>query len=500
MTTPDVTHAESQPLVAAIDLGSNSFHMIVARQDHNEIRPVERLGEKVQLAAGIDEQGLLTDEAMERGLNCLRKFAEYIDGMASENIRIVGTNALRKARNSDTFVRLAEQELGHPIDIIAGREEARLIYLGVAQTYSDDNERRLVVDIGGGSTEFIIGQRFEPKLLESLHMGCVSYTHQHFPNGNLSEKRLREAYYSARLELMNIEKTYQNEGWVEAIGSSGSVKSVHGILAEQGIDRITRDGLKKLKRDVLQFRKVERVHFPGLKPERAAIFPAGLAILTAVFDSLDIDSMDYSDGALREGVLYDLVGRQSHEDVRERTISALMTRYHVDEEQARRVSKHATLLFQQVADDWKLNEQDLKLLQGAALLHEIGLDISHIQFHRHGAYIIRNSDLLGFSSREQQQLAMLVRGHRRTLPLQSLYQLPRAEFTRLLRLMILLRQAILLNQIRTDHLPDIVLEVKDRQMLLQFPDGWLDKRSLTKTNIEHEREYLQRAGYKLKYL
>ena len=500
MTTHHVTCIEAQQFVAAIDLGSNSFHMIVARLDHNEIRPVERLGEKVQLAAGIDEQGLLTNDAMERGLACLRKFAEYIDGMAPENIRIVGTNALRKARNSDTFIRFAEQELGHPVDIIAGREEARLIYLGVAHTYSDDNDRRLVIDIGGGSTELIIGQRFEPRLLESLHMGCVGYTRRFFPNGGLSEKRFMEAYYSACLELMNIEQDYRNEGWAEAIGSSGSIKSVHDILAGRGIGRITRDGLQQIKRDVLQFRKLAKVHCQGLKPERAAIFPAGLAILIAVFDRLNIDGMDYSDGALREGVLYDLVGRQSHEDVRERTINAMMTRYHVDGEQARRVSKYATLLFQQVADGWKLDEQDLRLLQNAALLHEIGLDISHIQFHRHGAYIIRNSDLFGFSSRERQQLAMLVRGHRRTLPLRLLYQLPRTEFTRLLRLMILLRLAILLNLIRTDRLTDVELQVKNCRMTLKFPDGWLDQHLLTKTNIKYEREYLQRAGYRLKYL
>lgn len=500
MTTHDVTPTENHPLVAAIDLGSNSFHMIVARQDHNEIRPVKRLGKKVQLTAGINEQGLLTVEAMERALSCLREFAEYLDGMESVNIRIVGTSALRKAKNSHTFIRLAEQELGHPIDIIAGREEARLIYLGVAQTYSDDNDRRLVVDIGGGSTEFIIGQRFEPRLLESLHMGCVTYTQQYFSNGNLNTKHFRKAYYGARLELMHIEKNYRSEGWTEAIGSSGSIKSVHNILAERGINRITRDGLEQLKSDVLKLRKIEDVHFPGLKSERATIFPASLAILTAIFDSLAIDAMDYSDGALREGVLYDLLGRKSHENVRERTISALMTRYHADEEQARRVSKHATLLFRQVADDWKLTDTDLKLLQGAALLHEIGLDISHIQSHRHGAYIIQHSDLLGFSSREQQQLALLVRGHRRSLPLQSLYQLSRTECTLLLRLMILLRLAILLSHIRTDCFPSIQLQVEDWQITLTFLEDWLDKRPLTKTNIEHEQEYLQRAGYQLKYI
>lgn len=500
MTKSDVTHVDSLPLVVAIDLGSNSFHMMVARQDHNEIRPVERLGKKVQLTAGLDEQCLLTDEAMELGLSCLREFAEYFNGMAPSNIRIVGTSALRKARNSDVFVRLAEQELGHPVDIITGREEARLIYLGVAQTYSDDGERRLVVDIGGGSTEFIIGQRFESYLLESLYMGCVTYTLQYFPCGNLSNKHFRKAYYSARRELMSIEKAYRSEGWVEVVGSSGFVKSVRNILAERGIDRITLDGLKQLKRDVLTFQNVEDVNFLGLKSERAAIFPAGLAILMAIFDSLKIDIMNYSDGALREGVLYDLVGRKSHENVRERTIHALMTRHHADEVRARRVSKHVVPLFRQVADDWRLTETDCKLLQNAALIHEIGMDISHIQFHRHGAYIIHNSDLFGFSRREQQQLAMLVCGHRRTLPLQSLCQLSEVEFTQQLRLIILLRLTILLSQICTDRFPSIELKVGEQQMELIFSEDWLEKRPLTRTNLEHEREYLKRAGYRLKYV
>ncbi|MCK5892947.1 MAG: exopolyphosphatase [Endozoicomonadaceae bacterium] len=500
MITPDVTDAESLPLVVAIDLGSNSFHMLLARQDHNEIRPVKHLSKKVQLSTGLDERCLLTDEAMELGLSCLREFAEYIDGMASSNIRIVGTSALRKARNSDIFVRLAEQELGHRVDILAGREEARLIYLGLVQTCFDDGERRLVVDIGGGSTEFIIGQRFESCLLESLHMGCVTYTRQYFPHGSLSNQHFRKAYYSARREMMSIEKAYRSEGWVNVIGSSGSVKSVHNILGERGFDRITLDGLKQLKSDVLTFQNVEEVKFPGLKSERVALFPAGLAILMAIFDSLEIDAMDYSAGALREGVLYDLVGRQSHEDVRERTIHALMTRHHADEERARRVSKQVEPLFKQVADDWKLIEADCRLLQDAALLHEIGMNISDVQFHRHGAYIIQNSDLFGFSRYEQQQLAILVRGHRRTLPLQLLCQLPEMKFTQQLRLMILLRLTILLSQIRTDRFPDVKLQVKERQMKLIFSEGWLDKRPLVKASFEHEREYLERTDYRLTYI
>lgn len=499
MTQQGREQSGSQPLVAAIDLGSNSFHMIVARVDQGEIRPVERLGKKVQLAAGLNQHDELTAEAMKRGFSCLKQFAQYLSGNTFRAVRVVGTNALRKARNSDIFVEKAQSILGYPVEIIAGREEARLIYLGVAQTQSDDNERRLVVDIGGGSTEFVIGERFEPKLMESLHMGCVVFTDRFFGTGEITPQRFQSAYYAARLELLNIEKSFTRLGWVDAVGSSGSIRAVSNILQSMGEgEAITRASLEMLKQKVLQFHQVSRVRFPGLKPDRQAIFPAGLAILIAGFDALGIERMHYSDGALREGVLHDMLGRDRHEDVRERTINALMSRYHVDEQQAFRVMTHARNCFAMVADIWNLDESDLELLLRAARVCQIGLDISHTQYHRHGAYLIDNSDLMGFSKREQQQLALLVRGHRRSLSKSTLSGWPKEISRRLMHLMILLRIATVLSHGRDNNaLPEYSIQVSGSTISLLFPDQWIEQHPLTATNFDAERSYLAKIGFRL---
>ena len=491
--------ASSQPLVAAIDLGSNSFHMIVARVDQGEIRPVERLGEKVQLAAGLNENNELSQEAMARGLKCLGQFAQYLSSTPLHAVRVVGTNALRKARNRDLFVEQAEKILGYPIEIIAGREEARLIYLGVAQTQSDDNDRRLVMDIGGGSTEFVIGERFEPKLMESLHMGCVVFTDRFFGSGKLTEQAFQSAYYAARLELLNIEREYSALGWVDAVGSSGSIRAVSNILQAMGEPEvITRDSLEMLKAKVLSFQHIHRVRFPGLNADRQAIFPAGLAILMAGFDALNIQRMNYSEGALREGVLYDLLGRDSHEDVRARTINAMMARYHVDKHHAVRIMTHAENCFQQIAESWELEDSDFELLSWAAKICEIGLDISHTQYHRHGAYLIDHSDLMGFSKGQQKKMALLVRGHRRSLPKTLLSNWSGEEGLRLVKLVILLRIANVLSHGRDDDaLPDYTLKVSRKSIDLHFPKGWIEQHPLTAADFAMECSYLNKIGYKL---
>ena len=499
MTEQGRDDVNGQPLVAAIDLGSNSFHMIVARVDQGEIRPVERLGEKVQLAAGLDDHDELSQESMERGLKCLGQFAQYLSGNKFQAVRVVGTNALRKARNSDLFVEQAQNILGYPIEIIAGREEARLIYLGVAQTQSDDKDRRLVMDIGGGSTEFVIGERFEPKLMESLHMGCVVFTDRFFGTGELSAQRFQSAYYAARLELLNIERVFSGMGWVDAVGSSGSIRAVSNILQSMGEpDVITRDSLEMLKEKVLQFSHINRVRFPGLNTDRQSIFAAGLAILMAGFDALNIERMIFSEGALREGVLYDMLGRDTHEDVRARTINALMSRYHVDKSHALRITQHARNCFQQVASKWQLDDADLELLTWSSRVCEIGLDISHTQYHRHGAYLIDHSDLMGFSKGQQKQMALLVRGHRRSLPRTLLANWPKEEGRRLMKLVILLRIATVLSHGRDDKLlPEYVLEVSGSKINLYFPENWIDKHLLTATDFATECNYLNKMGYKL---
>ncbi|WP_373185598.1 exopolyphosphatase [Halopseudomonas sp.] len=489
------------PLVAAIDLGSNSFHMVLARVDHGEIRILERLGEKVQLAAGLNDQGELSEESMQRGLDCLRRFAQLTNGLPDGAVRIVGTNALREARNRGQFMRQVRQIIGHKVDVISGREEARLIYLGVAHTQADDQGKRLVVDIGGGSTEFIVGERFESLLRESLQMGCVSYTRAYFADGKVNASRYAQAYTTARLELMNIEQAIGRLGWQEAVGASGTIRTLGLCMqgAGQKDAKLTLEGLNWVKRRVVKAGHVDKIDIPGLKADRRATLPAGLAILEATFDALGVQTMAHSDGALREGVLYDLLGRHQHEDVRERTLSALMERCHVDAEQAARVEQKALSLLGKVAGTWGLTEsRHADMLCWAARTHEVGLDIAHNQYHKHGAYLIEHADLAGFSRQEQQALAQLVRGHRRNLP--SAERL--AEFgedaTHLLRLCMVLRLAILYHHIRGNQtMPELAVEAGSDHLQLQFPEGWLDANPLTHADFAQEADIWAKAGYTL---
>lgn len=487
---------------AAIDLGSNSFHMLLARVDGEEIRVLEQLGEKVQLAAGIDDNLQLDSAAMERGYDCLRRFAQFVVNMPEGSVRVVATNALREARNRRVFIKEAEEILKHPVEIISGREEARLIYLGVSHTLKSSKEKRLVVDIGGGSTEFIIGQGFEPCLLESLQMGCVSYNKRYFTGEKLTSTRYAQAYTAARLELMAVEQSIQRIGWLEVVGSSGTVKAIANACKSAGYNSstadITREGITWLKQKILKLGDIEKLNIEGIKNDRRAILPPGLAILEAIFDALDIDQMFYSDGALREGVLYDQLGRYNDEDARERTMLTLQERYRVDKEQATRVAEKALEALQQVAQDWELeNEWYAELLDWAAKVHEIGLDIAHYQYHKHSAYLLEYSELLGFSRQEQQELAILVRGHRRNIP-KDKFEEATDNTEQLIRLCILLRFAILFHHIRSDqHRPEFKLIAKPKRLEIRFPKGWLDNNPLTKADFIQEATWLKRVGYEL---
>ncbi|SFB42988.1 exopolyphosphatase [Azotobacter beijerinckii] len=493
--------AESFPFIAAIDLGSNSFHMVLAKADRTEIRLLERRGEKVQLGAGLDDQRQLSEEAMERGLDCLRRFAQQINGLPKGAVRIVATNALREALNRNEFIRRANEVLGHPVEVISGREEARLIYLGVSHTLPSAAGKRLVVDIGGGSTEFIIGENFEPLLRESLQMGSVSYTRNHFADGKITPARYAQAYTTARLELMAIENALQRQGWREAVGSSGTIRAVGQAIQSGGYSNgeVTAEGIAWLKRKLFKLGDVDKLDMDGIKPDRRAIFPAGLAVLEALFDALQLQTMTYSDGALREGVLYDLLGRHHHEDVRERTLGSLMARYHVDLEQAARVETKALSALEQVAETWGLEgDSHRELLSWAARMHEVGLDIAHYQHHKHGAYLIEHSDLAGFSRKDQQMLALLVRGHRRNIPRDRFAELGSEEGDKLIRLCILLRVAILFHHIRgTQQMPRMKFSAGERELELTFPEGWLDANPLTQADFEKEAEWLRRVGYRI---
>lgn len=495
---PDANPPE---LLAAIDMGSNSFHMVVARLVHGELRTVERMGEKVQLGAGLDDNNCLTEEAQQRGLDCLRRFAQRLSGMPAEAVQVVCTNTLRIARNARDFIARAEEVLGYPAEIIAGREEARLIYLGVSHTLADDIGRRLVIDIGGGSTEIIIGERFEARERESLHMGCVSFRNLYFREGKISRLQMDRAITHASQELLYMRNRYRQLGWQSVAGSSGSIKAVAHALKTLKISDGTMNlaGMRELRQQLTDIGHIRHLADAGIRVERQSIFPSGFAILLAAFESLGIEEMTYADGALREGLLYDMIGRIRHEDVRERTIFALQERHQLDREHSEAVEQTAIALWQQVAASWSLlTAADEDLLRWASKLHEIGLSIAHSQFHKHGAYLLRYSDLPGFTQQFQIELATLVRGHRRKFSCSIFEGVEAQDLQRLERLCILLRLAVLLQHARNlEEPPPVQATAGDRSLTLTFQSGWLKARPLTIADLTNEKDYLSKQNFNL---
>lgn len=452
-------------LIAAIDIGSNSFHLAIARLDHGEVRKVVSLSEKVQLAAGLDENNILGAAAERRGLDCLSRFVARLDSVSPNRIRVVATNALRQAKNANDFITRANKILPKPIEVIAGREEARLIYLGVSHTNAS-SDKRLVIDIGGGSTEFIIGQGFDPLLTESLQMGCVAFTQLFFADGQITKKAFDNATTAARKKILAINGQYQKTGWNSVIGSSGTIKAVRNALVAEGWadeqERITYDGVKKLEKLLITIGNVEDIELEGVKEHRKAVFPAGVAVLSAAMEALGIETLAYSDGALREGVMYDMLGRFASEDVRDRSVLALIKRYSVDKKQARQVVRTSRHLFKQVQDDLQLSNDDGDLLRRAAYLHEIGLAISHSNYHRHSAYLLENSDIPGFSQVDQKRMAQLMLSHRRKLKSDMIEQTITVGGEQLVYLCLLLRLAVLAHHSRSEYdLPQMQLVITD---------------------------------------
>lgn len=488
--------------VAAVDLGSNSFHMLVARWHEGEVITVDRLKETVRLASGLDARNRLTPEAQERALQCLQRFGQRLSNLPPGSVRALGTNTLRKARGSRRFLAAAEEALGHPVEIIGGREEARLIYLGVAHSLSDDRGTRLVVDIGGGSTEFIIGERFEPVLAESMQMGCVTFSSLHFPDGRITLPRFRQAELHAQLEFQPIVKAYRAQGWQQALGSSGTLLAVDRILHETGLEKLpgfSLAGLEALRARMVELGHIDKLTLPGLSADRQPVIVGGLAIIIGIFRGLGIERMMTSEGAMREGVVHDLFGRFHHEDVRGRTINNLRKRFSVDAAHAERVINEAKRLFDPVAKTWALGAEEADLLGWAAELHEIGLALSHSQYHKHGEYILTHADLSGFSRQEQSDLALLVRLHRRRLQEKHLEDVPKARRKRMLRLAILLRLAVLLHRSRSDEaVPLVKISAGRNRISLNFDTGWLESHALTATDLELETQQLANVGYMLK--
>jgi exopolyphosphatase / guanosine-5'-triphosphate,3'-diphosphate pyrophosphatase len=493
--------ADLSRTIAAVDLGSNSFHMVVARDAQGHLHVVDRIRERIALGAGLDAEGRLSDEIQGRALACMSRFGQRLRTLPPESVRVVGTNALRVAKNSRGFLARASRVLGHRVEVIPGREEARLIYLGVAHSEREPKGRRLVVDIGGGSTEVIVGERFEPLRTDSLYMGCVSWTRRFFPEGRITRKNWRKARIAARLEVQTIARLLRTYGWDEVLGSSGTILAIDGVLraARRAPGGITADGLEWLRDRALSAGRTDKLAIDGLEPERAEVLPGGLAILEAVFEGLRIESMRAAAGALREGVLYDLLGRIHHEDVRDRTIRAFAKRHHVDEEQASRVERTALAFLASAARPWRLRGDDAShLLSWAARVHEVGLSVAYAGHHKHGAYLVRNSDMPGFSRPDQEVLAAIVRCHRRKLDRKAFAALAPALRRPALRLCLLLRLAVRLHHSRAaGGAPRAKLSAHGRHLTLRFPKGWLDRHPLTRADLRAESAELDAAGIEL---
>lgn len=489
-----MTDIQDSPIIAAVDLGSNSFHLTLARLQHNNLQIIGRLKEKVRLAAGLNEQGMLDEAAQQRAIDCLIQFKQRLQGMDASQVRAVGTYALRKAKNVRSFLLRAQEALGYPIEVISGREEARLIYEGVAH-FQHTEAKQLIVDIGGGSTEFAIGEAFEPVLLDSLQMGCVSYTQRFFSDGLVNKQNFKNAVIAARLELISIQDLYLREGWDVAIGTSGTIESILDLCGEHHFDKseISLECLIALKSKLFEMERLDAIELRGLAENRREILPAGLAILIAVFKALKIQRMRTSPAALREGMLYELTGIEKPFDIKERAIKGLLTRYHIDFDQARRVNQTALNIWQQVHQAWNLTDNYYRqMLSWAARCHEIGLSINFSKQQKHGEYLLLNTDINGFSVQQQQILALLVRCFRRKFPLQRFEVIDdTVTRERLIRLARVLRLSVLFNHRRRDfHIPPCDITVSDDQMQLTFPEGYLKEHSLLKADLVQEQSYL----------
>ena len=487
--------------LAAIDMGSNSFHMIVARVTLGQLRIVDRLRETVRLGEGLYGKGRLDAEVRDRTLACLSRFGQRIRGVPPRHVRALATNAVRQMATPRDFLLPAEEALGHSIEVISGREEARLIYQGVAHMQPPKpGERRLVIDIGGGSTEYIIGSGLDTLNRESLQVGCISSTRRFFPSGKLTRKKWQDAFNEVAAEYQQFAATYRSVGWQETLGSSGTNKAIGAICAAMGLTKgaVTAQALPQVRERMLDAGHIDAIDLPGLSDERRPVIAGGLLALEAAFAVLGLERMAISKAAMREGVLYDMLGRGSEHDPREAAIQALTHRYGIDEAQAERVHATALELFDQVARDWKLGADERLMLGWAARLHEVGLTIAHSQHHVHGAYILANSDIPGFSQQEQLFLAALLRTHRRKVPATAFEALPERLLKPALRLAALLRLAVVFHHSGEDQpMPQPKLAASGNTLRLRLDGKWLDAHPLLRADLEGEPDDIRGLGIEL---
>jgi exopolyphosphatase/guanosine-5'-triphosphate,3'-diphosphate pyrophosphatase len=485
--------------LAAVDLGSNSFHCQVGRVVGDQVYPLDSLREPVRLGAGLTKDKRIDEETQERALACLKRFGERLRGLDKHAVRAVGTNTLRVAKNAGSFLKKAKSALGFPIEVVSGREEARLIYLGVSHDLPASREKRLVVDIGGGSTELVIGSGYRPQKLESLFMGCVSYSLRFFEDGKITKSAMKQAELTARSELQPIVSKFARGNWQQAVGSSGTVRAIAEAIHQNGFgeDVITAAGLDRLRSYLIKAGDMDKVELAGLKADRVPVFPGGLAILNAIFSELDIDSMAVAGGAMRQGVLYDLLGRFHHKDMRDVTVAQFMQRYHVDALQARRVGALAFNLYRKLtAEAGEPDEDASRSIAWASKLHEIGISVAFSGYHKHSAYIVENADMPGFSRDEQTRLAMLVQAHRRSLN-KAAKKIGEHDVD--WGMVFALRLAALLYRSRSDvALPALAARHQGRKFRLALDAAWLARNPLTVTALHEEIREWDEIGFEFK--
>ena len=489
--------------VAAVDLGSNSFHMIICSLQDGKLQTIDRLKEMVRLAAGLDENKTLDHATQDKALACLERFGQRISNFPANSVRIVGTNTLRQARNADQFIHKAERALGHPIHIISGIEEARLIYQGVAHSLASTANNRFVMDIGGSSTEYIIGQHDTAHTKESLNMGCVTVSQNFFKNGHISKKAFKKATLFVEQQLEPFQDTFNSQHYDEAIGASGSLKAISNVLLTSGFSSngITLAGMELLVAHLLTLDHVDKIHFPALSIERRPVFIGAVAIVYATFKTLNIRQMTVSDGALREGLVHDLLGRIYDHDIRSQTSQTIAIRYHTDTRHAEQIKATIRYMVEQLDDQICFNDNpaSLQYLEWAAELHEIGFEIAHSQYHKHSAYIIENADLAGFSKQDQMILSSLVRSHRKKFSLSRFDDLP-APWRRFTPIMsIVFRLATVLHRNRHSIRPDFKISIEGTDIALCFAEQWLEQSPLTQADLKQEAQYLKEARFNLTF-
>ncbi|MCY4094619.1 MAG: HD domain-containing protein [Gammaproteobacteria bacterium] len=480
---------------AALDLGSNSFHLLVARDRNGSTQVLDRHREMTRLAAGLETNGSLSQERIDLALASLRRISQRIRSLPQHNVRIVGTNALRQAANRDAFISQAESILGHNIDVISGREEGRLIYAAVARSIESRADLRLVIDIGGGSTELIAGHRFEPHLSESIHIGCISMTERWFKEGKLATSRMANAVQDMQLELEVVEHSFRTHGWELAVGTSGTILAIQNAIAQFSAEGITKSTLKELSRRLVCFGHIDDIDPTWCSLRRAQSLPGGVAMLLGLFKTLKLDTLEVSSDALREGLLHELVGRAHDVDIRERSVGALIPRFHIDRDHATLVAQTALSMFDQLFPKRTEEfEDERQLLRWAAMLHEIGMGISHSAYHKHGAYLLENLDMPGFTLTEQSQLAWLVRTHRRRLQTEE----PMPHGKSLMHVCLILRLAVTFRRNRSDTEPAAIkFRRKGDAYLVEIDREWLNAHPLTRMDLEQESNVLLDAGVKL---